>query len=160
MKTIIDILNTEVKAPGFFDTITIMTMIRKGKATDRLEIGLGTTGKWLELPISQVSKAEEIGVFKLNDEEYKVCNLEISRPGEENAWFDYLALVLNQLNKIPEPCGCNDNADSSSLTNKIERRASNSWGSGSGSLRTKSTYWRLACWWNGYSLSWCEQHGM
>jgi hypothetical protein len=165
MSSITEILKTKPVPVEYNDSITIMAMVRQGKSKDKLEIGIGMTGNWFELPVSQIKNAEEAGVYKLNDELYKVVNLEIAKPKNENIWFDYLAMVIDRLNKMPVPsgCGCNnhgtDPCTGHSSENQGGQMVSYRIGAGTG-VRSVKFKERFACWWNGYSLSWCEEHGM
>jgi hypothetical protein len=151
MNDIAAILKTKPQTNQEDEMLTIVTMVRPSKTKDKFEIALGVTNKWLELPISQVKSAQEIGVYQIGEDSYKVAELNIIRPKTDNVWFDFLSHVLQELGYSLQnnECGCS-HGDPTSPPPRARYRL----------ITGRSIYWRLACMYNGYSIRWCSQNGM
>jgi hypothetical protein len=148
---IAEVLKTRPKTDQPHETVTLVTMIRPSNTGDKFEMALGVTGRWLELPVSQVRSAREIGVYELGDERFKVAELVIERPKTDSVWFDFLAHVLQELShslsSMENGCGCTD-GNTSQLPSVRYR------------LGFRNLTWRLACLYNGYTIRWCAENGM
>ena len=153
MKNILEILETSVEQDYPIKSLTLLSMVRKGSTTDSLEISLGTTEKWISVPISLIISANEIGNHESEGKFYKVVELVIKSPNEQNIWFDYLAHVLHNLKNIE--CNAADtHSDCENVQNSTNKLVPFRLSTG------RRVYKRLACMYNGYSIRWCSQHGM
>jgi hypothetical protein len=107
--TFSELLGTTSPQPSEGELITLIGMVRPGKASDNFEIALDDTGRWVSLPQKLVVSAEEAGTISLAGTTYKVLKMTIARPEQQGEWFDLLAFSLRRITLILQmkhKCSC------------------------------------------------------